>query len=694
MNAARVGSWVNATIVLFALTACCILVVIVTSHTANRIDMTATRQHALSPRTTQVLRTLDKPMTLVVAADLGTLDRSTKQRTLDVLDRFENASSKLKVRLIDTTRPDGVADFDRLLRDLSVKDRPQIEAASRAIDDACSRADTLAESTRKYQEQYARLRELPGANKNFLDTKAAIYRVLAEELGKGTRAARELLKQPDAVLPLPPIDLARNQLTKPIGDLANETSQMHQMLQDAQASAKLNDQEKAISTAMLAGLPEIRDSAARLSGDIQSLNLPRLLRVARALQARRAAILIDETSTSGTGIGLTAIDVDALLATGSTNTDLRARTEDLITGAVVTMSSNVRPVVCVVHSAPIRLAAQGFSVMTRAKEQLSMHGIELIEWAVMLDRDLPAAAASRDPKRPVVFVTITAEGKAQDRATSIPAFTSALNQLIASGRNVLLSVNLSQTPMNGGSDPLTECLKPLGVVVDSGRPLLEESKVTSRRIVSPYLEVIDPLATHELAQAFKGLRLRLPWALNIDAANAAPGVAAKPLITVQSSPARWAESEWLEYYSGVSQAQGDYSRIANPPSRDTSRDNSGSATGWTVATAIEKTVSGLPTQRVVVVGSNGWFLDLFTAQQAEVDGRAVAVYPGNLQLFESAVHWLAFQDEQIVRGATAAQGSTIRPLSPGELGWLRVLLVGILPGLVLVCGLLYRVSRR
>jgi hypothetical protein len=690
----RLGSWVNAAILVFAMTACVVLLVIVSTRTAQKIDVTATRQHQLSPRTAAALKNLDRTLTLVVAADLGSLDKVTKQRTLDVLEKFDSASPRLKVRLIDTTRTEGLAEYDAVLRDLAVKDKPQIDAATGVVKQSAAKAEALAGDLRVYQERLLKQKDQPGVNASFLTSRAAMLRVLAEDLSKGAAAALAQLAQNDSMLPLPPIDKARAELNKPVTDAAAELTELHRLFSDTKLSATATAAEKAVAGQLLVGLAELRDGSAQLAGALGDVNLlPRLLRVARALQSRRAALLIDEGAVSGSGVGMLGIDVDQLLGVGEEHADLRAHTEDVITGAILALTSGVRPVVCLVHGAPVRLAPMDFAGFRRMREQLSMGGIDMVEWPVALDREMPAAAAGHDPKRPVVFVTVTATGRAQDRAAGIQAFTSALDQLVASGRSVLLSVNLSQTPMNGAPDPFVECLKPLGVTVDSGRPVLHDEQAANRRVVSPFVDIVEPGGSHPIADAVGGLKTRFMWPMSIDVSKTTPGLVARPIIVLPAGAGVWAESEWLEFYRGVEQSKGDYTLIANPPSKDSQRDDAGTSAGWVLAAALERSERDIPRQRVVVVGSNGWFVDGFTNQQSVVDGKQVPAWPGNLQLLESSVHWLAFQDDQIGRGATASQVSLIPPLSAGKLGWLRALLIGVLPALVLVLGVLYRLVR-
>jgi hypothetical protein len=90
-----------------------------------------------------------------------------------------------------------------------------------------------------------------------------------------------------------------------------------------------------------------------------------------------------------------------------------------------------------------------------------------------------------------------------------------------------------------------------------------------------------------------------------------------------------------------------------------------------------------------VVGSFDWFFDEWTRPATIVDERIVADNPGNAELFEAAVLWLAGQDELIARSPTARATPRIESIDPGRLSALRWSLVGGLPGLVLLLGVLW-----
>ncbi|MFN7021444.1 MAG: hypothetical protein ACK4WH_08975, partial [Phycisphaerales bacterium] len=165
-----------------------------------------------------------------------------------------------------------------------------------------------------------------------------------------------------------------------------------------------------------------------------------------------------------------------------------------------------------------------------------------------------------------------------------------------------------------------------------------------------------------------------------------------PLLTVQPDGRTWAESQWTDF-AAVPAARRNMIRPQDLPKQDSARDD---ATGpWVVAAAVERPTSEGSPQRLVLVGSNTWFRD-DVAEAAEVVGNRVRlINPGNSELFEAAVYWLAFKESSIGASPEAREVSVIpNDLSPGLLSAIRWLLVAGLPVAILFVGAIWRIVRR
>ncbi len=75
------------------------------------------------------------------------------------------------------------------------------------------------------------------------------------------------------------------------------------------------------------------------------------------------------------------------------------------------------------------------------------------------------------------------------------------------------------------------------------------------------------------------------------------------------------------------------------------------------------------------------------------DGRVVPVNPGNAELFEAAVLWLAGEDELVAQSAGARATPLVGDIAPGRLAAVRWALVAGLPLATLILGIAWRVTR-
>jgi hypothetical protein len=170
-----------------------------------------------------------------------------------------------------------------------------------------------------------------------------------------------------------------------------------------------------------------------------------------------------------------------------------------------------------------------------------------------------------------------------------------------------------------------------------------------------------------------------------------------PLYSVLPNDRTWAETQWLPMWQ-VPRPQ--RPMMPGAPVFDAGRDarepqgvKGQKERAWNVAVAIEQRQTGVPQpQRVVVVGSREWLYNL-AMQPRSIDGRNAAYTPGNIELLESSVFWLAGQDELIAQSPTAQTISLIQPMDEKVLSGLRTTMIVGMPLLVLFIGVVYRLVR-
>ena len=735
--------------VLFSLVTCTALVLILSERIGTRFDLTASREHQLSAATREVLTNLQRPVTIAIAADVSALSKLTAQRLRDVLDAFAAADARLSVRLLDTSAPSGQKSYEALLRQMAAEDQPLIDEHIAALRIAGEEARDLAARALQAAEVCASLRDVLArsitenagnadrSNASW-DASAAELRLLADTLTRASAESTDQLSRTVDPLPVPSADTAKAALRAPLARIASDLTRLNDGVDQVALAASVVPEGKALARELGTRLAAIRDRAARLVSGLDKMGTLRVLKVAGSIGKARGCVLIAAPlggvpqavvpATSGSvdpalaaptpPPSVTAVDIDELIgpdaasiaSEGQIVVDRRARMEELLAAGLDAFVQRPRPLVVFVHADSGSLAPS-FAPVRRLVERLALVSIDVAEWRVLADAAMPAPIlAAKQQGRSVIFVTVSPvlipgeQGPVAEQAAKVGKLSSAMDLLIAQRERMLISIVPSSLPSGGADDPLTKPLEKLGIKVDSGVVLMEQVKAAAGRGVltdAVFNEAGLPIAAAGnmvsgadlITQSVRGLKTRFVWPVPVriiaDQDKLPDGVSAAPIISLPVSADRWAESEWLR----VRQYRGDPARAPTPEfggPRDLRSPSDGSS-AWMLAVATE---SSKPTlQRTLVFGSQGWFADVMTDQATVIDGRAVPEFPGNGELFMSSVRWLAGQESMIRRSAEASSVPVIMPLSEGQQGGIRLLVIAVLPLSVLLLGVLIRALR-
>ncbi len=672
----------------------------------QRLDATVTRQHRLSQRTTDLLARLKGEHELVIVTNLDGVEPRALSRTQDVLDNFARATPSLRVTAIDVASAKGPAELDSVLARLVERYEPLLRTVRESVSTAIVRSEAIAsdldafgEGLGKIAEQVAADEVNAGPLKRYLSDSAGLCRIAASDARKESAAAQASLNQTIGRSPVPAMDQAAAQARRLMVSLQSQLGQLARGLEglvgvsDDQAPAAVRDSVKPLAQHAAA----LRDIAAQQVASVDQLPKVGITSAARVLERSGAALVIGPPRADS-GPALAAVDIDALFPRripGVTDVgpqpDLRGRAEELIAGALMAITANDAPIVIIVHGATeAERLAPDFAPLSNLVSRLGMRGITVLEWAAALDPEPPSTARIEPSgKRPVVFVTISTNAGTPEGAARMLKLSRAIQTVAQSGRPVLLSVAPSTLPAIGQKDPMVEFAATLfGMTIDSGRPLLRQTQTPAGPVVSADLFITSANASHPISASIESIRTQLPWATPIEIAKDA--ARAWPVIVVEDDDRTWGESEWLRFRQTPAAQR---PLLANPPQEDSARDNGKGP--WVVAAAAERTLPDRKDrQRFLVVGSNGWFLDDLTNQASAGNaGRPVPLVPGNLELFESAIYWLAGQDEMVVRSAQAQAMPTIPAMPAERLQAIRWGLIAGAPLLVLLLGALWRLMR-
>ena len=699
-----------------------------------RLDATTTRQQQLAPRT---LAVLDRAAPLgeveiVVAVDAASLEPWSRRTVTDVLDLFAHAG-RVRTSEIDVGSAEGQTEFGRLLDRLIDREREGIDEHIAAMQQAASEAAAVATTLdQQITPALLALRDsllntpsgvgtssTSGAGVSpamqdsggrdarptghpptaeALEQWAAVTRASSQQLAAASTRAFAALTEPDPALPIPPLNdheaALRDALQQRADELDALATGLAQLSDTGLGDASIGPAAEAISRVT-------RDLRDRLAREIDALGrLPRLdvLRVAKALGAAEIALVIGPPGTGVTGIDIgTLYEPEVVASDGSRLIgDVRFQAEELFGSAIAAVLSTARPIVVLTHgeAQPI-LGRAGF--FRGIRQRLSRRGIDLAEWTASQDPG-PPSLTDLDPDgvRPVVFVILSPDSSASARGEGDlagPERASALGRAVAllleRREAVLVNLNPSVLPAYGEADPIVAPLAPLGLEPATGSPLLRSVADTRARLVQTELTLQSPEGTHPILRATANLPTTLSWPVPIRVGKDSPWQTT-PLLVLEEDPAIWSESQWLGFWQTPRAQRG---LVPNQPVFDEGIDTREGP--WTVALAAQRgdQPEGVRSGRVVVVGSNSWFADPIAFARQETDGRVALISPGNAELFEAAVLWLAGEDELIAQSAGARAMPLVGAMDAGTLSALRWLLVAGLPIGVLLLGIVWRMVR-
>ena len=680
-----------------------------------RLDVTSGARHELSDRAAGVLARLNGPWELIVAVDASTLPPAAIVDLTDTLAAFDAAGPTLAAGLIDVGTAQGRAQYETLLERLTARDRAALDQAESTLRGVAAALDDAANSARdRFDPGLAAVRELipsdapaAEANRAFFEQRAAASRLLAGELAGVARDLRGALDAGRSNLPgvvaeateLIPVDVLAAQTRQPLEAAAVQFGSLAEQLDRFISAPGLAPAAQDASLPLRDAARAIRDGLSRAQQAAAEIQTPPVLRVRRALESGQGALVVGPGSAAAIDLRELLLDPEAAAAIGLARSDLRRRSEEMLATALASASGPAGPIVVFTHAEPQPFLDRS-TLFSAALNRLRSRGFEVIEWASAVSADPPPLGRlDPDGLRPVVVLSLSPDSAAGTSAVGqgltgpqrAQRLGEAVQRAIDQGWPVLLSLNPSVLPSFGEPDPIAAVAARLGIEAATDRPLLTDPDGDSgpQRAGTTQV-VIPPPAEHPIAAAIAGLRTRLEWStpLRIDPDDTA---GSSVLASVSDDGSTWAEADWVGYWRTPRESR---PSLAQQPGFDPARD--GMEEDWPVIAAAERPSRArgsagnrerFAAARLVVVGSNSWFADPVAAEAALVDGRAVAVNPGNLELLEASLWWLAGRDEMIATSATAGTVPTVRALAPSALRAIKFgVVLGPLVGLVVAWG--------
>jgi hypothetical protein len=699
-----VGAGTAALLLILGLAAAAVAVAVGERYSA-RVDVTSAGEQRLAPSTLAVLEqaALLGEVEIVVAVDAASLEPWARRTVRDVLDLLEHAG-RVRASEIDVGSVEGQAAYGALLGRLIEREREGIDRHIVAVGSAAAQAEASGgQLGQRVAPGLLALRDLLGGGEQAagvasgLEQWAVVVRAASTRLAEAAGAARSALAEPDPALPIPPLAQHEAALRQVLNERSTELESLTRELEALAGSAFGTDELRSAAQALARTAAEARDALARASDALGRLPRLDVLRIATALGAAEVALVIGPPGTGVSGIDIgTLYEPDIVASDGTRITgDVRFQAEELLASAVSTVLSAARPIVVLTHgeSASILDNRQYFA---GAGERMARRGIDMAEWRALREPEPPELRElDPDGTRPRVYAVLAPDSSAAARSPDeapgperATAVGRAVERLIEDRAAVLLSVVPSVLPSYGEADPVAEPLAALGVDLRTGVMLLRGEASARAQELRTEFEVVPRGEGHVVLGATSNLLTMLSYPVPIEWSGAA-GVEVTPLLTVAESGSVWGETQWVRLWQTPREQR---PLLPEKPRPDAGVDDTEGP--WTVAAAIERTDGGAARiGRIVVVGSSGWFFDPVAARYQSTDGRVALAWPGNAELFEAAVLWLAGEDELIAQSAGARATPLVGPIEPGKLSMLRWGLIAGLPLLTLAVGVVWRLVR-
>jgi hypothetical protein len=664
----RLSAGVNVAIYLAVLLIVVILVNILAQARALRYDLTSGRRHSLSPRTEQILAGLEDPVELALILEPEALTGRQTEDFLSILEAYDRVGGE-NVTLTEIGAGDagGMAAFARLIERLEAVYADEVARIRGVIEEALTASAAQLPALESGQARISSALtavEEPSASSQAVQQYLPLVGNYAQALSEAMAQTRQALDPADAAAPIPDYDTARAILAAG-------------MEQPARLAALFADHFE-----ILAGSPTVASSGRsrfrtlaqtyRNVADALSVAREALLRpeplelseIVRAMQAESYLLILG-------GEHATAMPLTSLFPPGPAGEPTFAG-EQAISVVMASLTMTEPPVVYFLHAERQSLFGRG-SRLIGAAQRLSGQRLRLAEWSVAQSAEPPQSPFPDAPNVYIVLPTSDATSEGMERQA---ALASTAAELISEGESVLYHVQPSALAVAGQPDVSLPPLAPFGVSAETDLQLLARTFRGETWVPQADIALSSYPDAHLIGRALADLPTRFYQATPLVLDDAPQGVERWPLLEVTSRDGRiWAESDW---------AAGQWQAAAPGGPRD-------DVTGpWTIGVAVERQdpAVAIPQRLVILGAAPTWMTDDVTGQSA---GQTLA-NPGNTELLEASIYWLAGLDELVAAGAGAVEVARLSSSAPTQVVGYLVMLV--LPAGTLIGGIAVGFIRR
>lgn len=686
----RLAQWLNLLVFLAAVLVTCAAGVFI-AHLDRygwRIDATKTRAYSLSPQTVALLDQIEGEWTISIVLVESNVDRAVLRQIEEVLDRYRESNAQITVERIDPTGSASLAHYEALIQRLRDLYSPQIEdfesrladareALQGVIPYAANEVDLLGPVIAQVGGEGALGSELASVRNGFS---------LIAQNGPQILDAAATNLVTDESRPLPDYEAARDTLyggaTQAAEYLADIASRFNQY-------------------AAVPGLPEAaRQHFVTRARTHQSLAAALMLASDPLLHLRPLELTsIAHELARGEAAVITSADRAAVVPAwqlfprlqradreGTVTFDERFRGEQILSSTIRSLVVDHMPMVVFLHAGSESILRQS----TDRKDVFGSASIlqssryDVMEWrAEQVERPRPA------PGQQVVWIVVPPApgengGNPAVKSKEELLLLERARLLVDGGEAVLLSFYPSVLHKLRQPDPWQDLARSFNIDVQNDSVVFEAATASDgRRIVSQHIELLDLPSDHTIARAVHGQRLG--FVLPVPVKDGGGEVGSRwSIAEVTPASNRWLDEEWVTALAGgTAEANPDAEQVFAEP--------------ISIVAAVERPhpLQERGSQRIVAVGSGSWMLTGVADYWHELGGERIALqFPGNYELLQASVAWLAGMDELIAQSPTSQQVQRLEGLTDrNRMVWWWMVMAG-LPGAALVMGMVVWMARR
>lgn len=689
----RFWPWVNLAVYL----ASAVVVVVSLGSIAERatwrlrIDATKTRAYSLSEQTLRMLHSLEGRWLLSLVVTEQEIDRSTLRQIDEVLARYDEASANLAVERIDPTRAESIQRYFALLERLRTVYAGEVDRYETALAAARAGYEACGAFARDEAARMARLVADLGPSdplRGPLEQFRNGFTLLADTAAAVLQVSDEAMRSDDSQ-PIPDYEKARDTLAAALRNAAQDLDGVSRLIENTMLRSPAVGAD--LRARLAAAKVRYDDQAVKAQQAADGLtHLPplELARIGRELARGEAAVIVSDSRATVVPAGqfITRSNIRQTREGGITF-DQRFRGEQVLSSAIRSLLVDRMPLVVFVHAEeqsmiePRRDRADAFG----AASLLRSARYEVREWNVTRgERPRP------QPGQHAVWIVLQRpfterfSGGNPAPTRQELALIDAARQLLDSGEPVLLGVFPSVLHKLRQPDPWQIMLRSHGVEADTSRVVMEHVvDPGGAPVVLRTQELIDLPGEHAVSRAAQGQRLALPLAVPLkrhDSASSA--LRLTPLALAYPATSRWADPNWLDAITNPAFKPGPESYFTEPLPLAYA------------ATRPEPTGSQRD-QRFIVVGSGAWLQSDIADQPVSLGGERMALlYPGNFELLQAAVAWLAGLDDLIAQTPTARQVARLDGVTDAARNRWRWIALIAMPGACFGLGVLVWMIRR